>query len=39
MPGLGAYFVVGGVAAVATFLLTPIVRVLSLKFGAVVVAG
>jgi UDP-GlcNAc:undecaprenyl-phosphate GlcNAc-1-phosphate transferase len=36
MPGLGAYFVVGAVAAVATFLLTPIVRVLSLKFGAVV---
>jgi hypothetical protein len=29
MPGLGAYFVVGGVAAVATFLLTPIVRVVA----------
>ena len=36
MPGLGAYLVVGGVAAVATFLLTPLVRVLSIKFGAVV---
>ena len=28
MPGLGAYVVVGGVAAVATFLLTPLVRAL-----------
>ena len=33
MPGLGAYLIIGGVAAIATFVLTPLVRYFAIEVG------
>ena len=39
MPGYRAYAIVGGVAAATTFLVTPLVRLLAVKIGAVISPG